>query len=276
MLGESKDQSIESDAAGGEQCAGADPEVDTNVFAAMFGTDGVDADELIAAQGAGPVNAVKHLASEAGDIDELNKPLKIPSLPLAVLISKQLLQHEDRSPFPSTKPMPTPGGWFLAPDPRCKLTPQSEIWACVPKNDVEALKSVLVIERRDNANRYLCTKCSAMFWGSKKRAIEHLRMQGSTSRNCTQPATAQEEEVFAREEMSGRKGGRPARALNDAWAVVGWRPPKSQVLAARAQCIRAQLNHQSSGEGEEKKGNAGTDSVSCASSAVAWRWSCCW
>jgi hypothetical protein len=44
-------------------------------------------------------------------------------------------------------------GWFRAPDPRCKLVPQSEIWASVPKNDVEALLSILVLERRDNANR---------------------------------------------------------------------------------------------------------------------------
>jgi hypothetical protein len=47
-------------------------------------------------------------------------------------------------------------GWFRAPDPRCKLVPQSEIWASVPKNDVEALESVLVLERRDNANRCAC------------------------------------------------------------------------------------------------------------------------
>ena len=34
-------------------------------------------------------------------------------------------------------------------------------------------------------------------------------MQGSTnSRNCKQPATPEEEEVFARDQVSGRKGGR--------------------------------------------------------------------
>ena len=54
----------ESGAFQAEQGEGADQEIDTNVFADMFGTDGVDADELIASRGAGSVNAVKRLASE--------------------------------------------------------------------------------------------------------------------------------------------------------------------------------------------------------------------
>ena len=77
------------------------------------------------------------------------------------------------SPFPASEPPPTVEGWFKTQDPRCALP--SEIWASRPKNDVEALESILVIERRDNAVRYLCRKCHATFWGSKQRVKEHLR-----------------------------------------------------------------------------------------------------
>jgi hypothetical protein len=39
---------------------------------------------------------------------------------------------------------------------------------------VESLASLLVIERSATAVRYLCAKCKHMFWGSPKRAKEHL------------------------------------------------------------------------------------------------------
>ncbi len=77
------------------------------------------------------------------------------------------------SPFPASEPPPTAEGWFKTLDPRCASP--SEIWASRPKNDVEALESILVIERRENAVRYLCRKCHIMFWGSKQRVKEHLR-----------------------------------------------------------------------------------------------------
>jgi hypothetical protein len=80
------------------------------------------------------------------------------------------------SPFPASKPPPTAEeGWFRALDPRTK--PPIEIWAARPKNDIEALERILVVERRDNATRYLCKVCHAMFWGSKKRVKEHMRQQ---------------------------------------------------------------------------------------------------
>ena len=82
------------------------------------------------------------------------------------------------SPFPASKPPPTAEeGWFRALDPRTK--PPTQIWAARPKNDIEALERILVVERRDNATRYLCKVCHAMFWGSKKRVKEHMRQQVS-------------------------------------------------------------------------------------------------
>ncbi len=92
------------------------------------------------------------------------------------------------SPFPASKPPPTAEeGWFRALDPRRRRVggskgvggtkPPTEIWAAPPKNDIEALERILVVERRDNATRYLCKVCHAMFWGSKKRVKEHMRQQ---------------------------------------------------------------------------------------------------
>ena len=67
---------------------------------------------------------------------------------------------------------------------KAKAPDGSEIWVSDPKNSVERLASVLVIERRSTAARYMCTKCSLMFWGSKKRIKEHLRGQGNSVTGC--------------------------------------------------------------------------------------------
>ena len=122
------------------------------------------------------------------------------------------------SPFLSTEAPPNPTGWHIVTDPR---DPEGKrtIWASDPKNEVESLSSILVIERTPTAVRYLCVKCKHIFWGSRKRAKEHLlfvnleSVGSSWVRGCTQPLSAEEQALLEREplEVVG-DGRRPSKA----------------------------------------------------------------
>jgi hypothetical protein len=115
------------------------------------------------------------------------------------------------SPFLSTEAPPTPTGWHLVKDPLAEG--ESMIWASDSKNEVESLASILVIERKETASRYLCVKCKCMFWGSKKRVIEHLVFNPDCARLCilssvkgwTQPWTVEEQALLQRDPFGGVK-----------------------------------------------------------------------
>ena len=172
-------------------------ETDTQIFADMFGADDDEARDGGHHEATG---ALGKRPAGAGGTDQTAK--------------KRRTRQPEVSPFPGNEPAPLKGGWIKMADPRCTKTPQTEIWTCEPKNEIETLACILVVERRDNAVRFLCRKCLYMFWGSKKRAKEHLRMQATVIRSCNQMSTAEEEEVFERDEMDGRKGGRPSLDLS--------------------------------------------------------------
>ena len=110
---------------------------------------------------------------------------------------------ESISPFPASDPPPEEEGWSKgrAPD-------GAEIWLSDPKNSVERLPAVMVIERRATAARYMCAKCHLMFWGSKKRIKEHLRRQGTSVTGCTHEPTYEEEGVMRADDPDGEGDGR--------------------------------------------------------------------
>jgi len=112
----------------------------------------------------------------------------------------------ERSPWPATQPAPNPTGWRVVKDPRDEHG-SSMIWAAEARNDVEMLSSILVVERKETASRFLCCKCHYMFWGSKKRVKEHLffgsheRLSRTSAwlRMCNQPMTEEEKLLLERE-----------------------------------------------------------------------------
>ena len=95
------------------------------------------------------------------------------------------------------------------------------IWVADAKNEVEALGSVLVVERRETASRYLCSKCKYLFWGSKKRVKEHLLNAGQGSRananirGCLKPMTAQEKRWLESEPVKLAAEGLATGKRND-------------------------------------------------------------
>ena len=77
------------------------------------------------------------------------------------------------------------------------------VWVATPKNAVERISCILVIERKSSTARYYCLKCNTTFLGSKKRIIEHLRAEGGDgkyARNCTVPITPEEEAICLEDE----------------------------------------------------------------------------
>jgi hypothetical protein len=122
------------------------------------------------------------------------------------------------SPFLATEAPPSATGWRLVKDPR-DAEGERMIWASNSKNEIESLSSILVIERKETASRYLCVKCKYMFWGSKKRVKEHLvfvnqeRATGSTAwvKGCTQPLTPEEEALVQRDPLETGDNARPTK-----------------------------------------------------------------
>ena len=83
------------------------------------------------------------------------------------------------------------GGWSKA-----KLPDGRMIWVAAPKNAVERVSSILVIERKSTSARYYCLKCNSTFSGSKKRIKEHMRCENKDVKHCTVPPTPEEEAIF--------------------------------------------------------------------------------
>jgi hypothetical protein len=106
------------------------------------------------------------------------------------------------SPFPGTEPAPAPEGWQKVKDPR--FDDNRLIWVALPKNDIERMPAVYVVERRATTSRYLCTKCKFMYWGSKKRVKEHLRDQAGDVKGCTVRITPEEEELLQKDDAVTR------------------------------------------------------------------------
>jgi hypothetical protein len=73
-------------------------------------------------------------------------------------------------------------------------------------NCVEQMGVVLIVERRATRDRYFCTKCNLLFWGSIDRVKHHLR--GSAPHlvsACKTDLTSAEEEVLSAHD-EGREG----------------------------------------------------------------------
>ncbi len=73
-------------------------------------------------------------------------------------------------------------------------------------NSVEQMGVVQVVERRATRDRYFCTKCNLLFWGSIDRVKHHLR--GSAPHlvsACKTDLTSAEEEVLSAHD-EGREG----------------------------------------------------------------------
>jgi len=150
----------------------------------------------------------------------------------------------EKSPVLSTEAPPNPTGWNLAKDPR-DAEGKMMIWVSEPRNEVETLPTILVVERKDTASRFLCLKCNYLFWGSKKRVKEHLisvgqdRVAGSTAwvKGCKLPMTPQEQAFIDKEPLeatqtrTGRTPKVPAVYKGSPWptselppAQEGWSP----------------------------------------------------
>ena len=100
------------------------------------------------------------------------------------------------SPFPASGPPPSDDpSWVkgMMPDGQ-------EVWVSQPRNMVERLGCVLVLDRRSNSSRYCCTKCGLTFVGTKKRVKEHLRRIKRDIKPCTVELTAAEEEVLKQDD----------------------------------------------------------------------------
>lgn len=135
---------------------------------------------------------------------------------------------DSQSPFPGNEPSPASEGWRKVRDPR--FTDERWIWVAEPKNDVERMSSVLVVERRSTTCRYLCTKCDFLYWGSKKRVKEHLRDLAGDVKGCAVRITAEEEDLLRQDDAVTRV--RPTRVRlrqgeqGENGVERGFRPPK--------------------------------------------------
>jgi hypothetical protein len=135
---------------------------------------------------------------------------------------------DSKSPFPCNEPPPAPEGWRKVKDPR--FTDERWIWVAEPKNDVERMLSVLVVERRTTTCRYLCTKCNFLYWGSKKRVKEHLRDLAGDVKGCAVRITAEEENLLRQDDAMTRVRPTRVRYRQDEQGEngeeQGFRPPK--------------------------------------------------
>jgi hypothetical protein len=106
------------------------------------------------------------------------------------------------SPFPGDEPAPEAEGWRKVKDPR--FNDGRLIWVALPKNEIERMPCVYVVERRAPTSRYLCIKCNFMYWGSKKRVKEHLRGdmrdQAGDVKRCTVRITPEEEDTLQKDD----------------------------------------------------------------------------
>jgi len=125
-----------------------------------------------------------------------------------LIVQQPPLDVHSQSPFVGHEPPPASEGWRMVKDPR--HADDRLIWVSVPKNDIERLPSVYVVERRTTTCRYMCTKCNFMYWGSKKRVKEHLRDQSGDVKGCSVRITAAEEELLQKDDALTRV--RPSRA----------------------------------------------------------------
>jgi hypothetical protein len=106
------------------------------------------------------------------------------------------------SPFPGDEPAPEAEGWRKVKDPR--FNDGRLIWVALPKNEIERMPCVYVVERRATTSRYLCIKCNFMYWGSKKRIKEHLRDQAGDVKGCTVRITPEEEDTLQKDDFAKR------------------------------------------------------------------------
>lgn len=115
------------------------------------------------------------------------------------------------SPFPGDEPAPEAEGWRKVKDPR--FNDGRLIWVALPKNEIERMPCVYVVERRATTSRYLCIKCNFMYWGSKKRIKEHLRDQAGDVKGCTVRITPEEEDTLQKDDSVTRvRTSRASRA----------------------------------------------------------------
>ena len=150
---------------------------------------------------------------ERREIGDASESLHCPAQPATLRVPcaacraapglRLFLVHRPESPYPASGPPPPSagGGWSTA-----KLPDGREVWVSAPRNAMERLASMLVIERRSAkagssaAARFYCLKCQTTFFGSKKRIREHLRGEGRDVKACTMPVTAEEEATLREDE----------------------------------------------------------------------------
>jgi hypothetical protein len=105
-------------------------------------------------------------------------------------------------PAPGKDPEGGKDGWSKA-----KLPDGRMVWVSAPKNAVEKLTCILVIERKSTSARYFCLKCNSTFFGSKKRIKEHLRGEGKDVKHCTMPLAPDEEATLREDDEQDRGRG---------------------------------------------------------------------
>ena len=129
-----------------------------------------------------------------------------------------LAKKQALDPGPEDRP-----GWVQVPDPRSATG--EKIWSAPSKNAVESLGLVLVTERAVGANRYLCTKCHHLFWGSKVKIINHF------IQNSSNPGSNKR----AQRLCSGKLSQHEAQALRSAMPCAHDAGEGSEAKAAAAE-----------------------------------------
>ena len=142
---------------------------------------------------------------ERREIGDASESLHCPAQPATLHVPRaacrgvpvlRLCPPPTESPYPASGPPPANEGWSTA-----KLPDGREVWVSAPRNAMERLASMLVIERRSASSaRFYCLKCQTTFFGSKKRIREHLRGEGRDVKACTMPVTAEEEATLREDE----------------------------------------------------------------------------
>jgi hypothetical protein len=134
-------------------------------------------------------------------------------------------------------PSPSRYAWQKIKDPRA--SDGSTIWVCAPRNEVESLPNILVVDRKPNSCRYLCKKCHFIFWGSKQRVKEHLRQETSRRRPCTHAMTPEEQVVCASgSEVSKEYGSEAKRSSPTSQGMPVVREKKRARLRAASQASK--------------------------------------